>query len=237
MTVNLLLRRSLPFLVIGLLAGVRADASIARAVGFQEKVDTADAIILGKVVSTQAEWDPTRRWIVTRSTIQVEKALKGTPAPQLTLVTPGGSVDGIRQETIGVPSFAPGGEHVVFVRSTANGPTVAFFEQGVFDVTRDGRGRALVEPVASELVLIDRETRRAAAADSTTLTLEDFERKVANAVRAGEQRRLAMDARGGGAEPAGDDALAQFAREHRVLFVLGALGVLLLLGAILYKRA
>lgn len=235
MIVSVHFRRSL-LLAIAFLIGVPSFATVARVVGFQEKVDAADAIVLGKVVSTESQWDPTHRWIVTRSTLEVEKALKGTPAPQLTLVTPGGSIDGIRQETIGIPSFDRGDEHIVFVRSTRNGPTVAFFEQGVFDVTRDSLGRATVEPVASELVLVDGATGRSAAADSSALTLPDFERKVASAVRAGEARRLEMAA-GTAVEPAPGDALGRFAREHRGVLLLSAVGVLLALGALLHKRS
>jgi hypothetical protein len=234
--VNPRLRRVLPSLLVGLLAAAQANASVARAVGFQEKVDAADAIVLGKVVSTETGWDPSRRWIVTRSTLQVEKALKGTPASQLTVVTPGGSIDGIRQETIGVPSFTPGDEHVVFVRSTANGPTVAFFEQGVFDVTRDGRGRPIIEPIASELVLVDDQTGRAAAPDSTALTLEAFERKVADAVEVGTRRRHAMDAGSSTTQDAAD-GFSGVLRGNRTLILLGALAAILLFGVILYRRS
>ena len=234
MIVSLLIRRSLPFAALALLTAASSHASVARAVGFQEKVEAADAIVLGKVVSSESQWDPSHRWIVTRSTFDVEKALKGTPAPQLTLITPGGSVDGVRQETIGIPSFKPGDEHVVFVRSTTAGPTVAFFEQGVFDVNRDDRGRVLVEAASSELVLLDQSSGRAIAADSSAQTLDAFERKIASAVRTAQNRRNQMGA--GAAHPPTEGELTRFARDHRLLLLLGGLAAALALAVIVYKR-
>lgn len=227
---------SIPALVF--LLAVPAHASIARAVGFQEKVDAADAIVLGKIVATESAWDPSGRWIVTRSTLRVERALKGTPAPQLTLVTPGGTVDGVRQETVGVPSFAAGDEHVVFVRSTAAGPTVAFFEQGLFDVTRDARGAVMVQPASSELLLLDPSGARTAAAQVAREpeTLDAFQRRVDNALRVSRQRRLEMAA-GAAVEPATGTALGRFVAANRTLLVVASLGLVLAFGALLYKRS
>jgi hypothetical protein len=236
MIVNPRPRLLLPTLAVALLASVPASASVARAVPFEEKVGAADAIVLGKVVATESAWDPSHKFIVTRSTFQVEKALKGTPAPQLTLVTPGGSVDGIRQETIGVPSFDEGDERVVFVRSSKSGPTVAFFDQGVYDVKRDSFGAVMVEPAASELVLVDTKSVRAAsAAAPAPETLADFERRVGRAMRDVERARLEMAA-GAAAEPGGAGALSAFARENRVLLLLATLAVLLGIGFLVHKR-
>ncbi len=222
---------------MALLTGAAAQATVARAVPFDEKVDAADAIVLGKVVSTESAWDPTGRWIVTRSTLRVEKALKGHPASQLTLVTPGGSVDGVRQETIGIPSFRAGDEHVVFVRSTAAGPTVAFFDQGLFDVTRDARGNATVAPASSDLLLIDTSGTRAAASTAPGAeSLSSLERRIETSIRTSEQRRVEMAA-GAAVEPGGGSALSRFASEHRGILALASLALVLALGALLYKRA
>lgn len=229
-------RQFLLSLAVVALFAPAASASVARAVPFEEKVDAADAIVLGRIVSTSSAWDATGRWIVTRSTLQVEKAIKGTPAPEITLVTPGGSVDGVRQETVGVPSFAPGDEHVVFVRSTPAGPTVAFFEQGLLDVTRDGRGNITVEPAATDLLLIDRGAVRAAASVATAPeSLASFERRVSVASRASAQRRLDMAA-GAAVEPDAGSALSRFAREHRMLLAALSTALLLALAALLRKR-
>src|SRR5205085_9474331 len=115
-----------------LLALPAAHAAIAAAASFDDKVDNAAAIILGKCVRTESRLDPSGRWILTYSTFAVEKSFKGGAAGEVTLVTPGGSVDGVHQSTIGVPAFREGDEHVVFVKNTRLGPTVLYFDQGTY---------------------------------------------------------------------------------------------------------
>src|SRR5262245_22997108 len=87
------------------LAAPAAHAAIAAAASFDQKVDNAAAIILGKCVRTESKFDPSGRWIVTYSTFAVEKTFKGGAAGEVTLVTPGGSVGGVHQSTVGVPAF------------------------------------------------------------------------------------------------------------------------------------
>src|SRR5258706_14911437 len=112
------------------LAVPAANAAVAQAATFDEKVDNAAAIFLGKCVKTEARFDPTGRWIVTYATFAVEQSMKGNAGAEVTIVTPGGSVNGIHQETIGVPVFQSGDEHVIFLRNTRLGPSPLYFDQG-----------------------------------------------------------------------------------------------------------
>src|ERR1051325_1940837 len=137
-----------------MLSGPRADASLTRAADFDTKVAEAESVVLGKVTKTESRWDASHRWILTYSTIRVEKALKGTAGQEVTLVTPGGQVGNIGQSTVGVPEFREGSENVVFVKNSRVGPTVLYFDQGTYDVTRDGNQR-MVAPVASDAVVVD----------------------------------------------------------------------------------
>src|SRR5262245_34604979 len=98
-----------------------AHAAIAAAASFDDKVDNAAAIILGKCLRTESRFDPSGRWIVTYSTFAVEKSFKGTAAGEVTLVTPGGSVGGVHQSTVGITAFHEGDEHVLFVKNTSLG--------------------------------------------------------------------------------------------------------------------
>src|SRR5688500_16731347 len=108
-------RKALALSFLLLLVPVTAGATIVRAVQFDEKVENAPAIILGTCVAQRSEWDAARNWILTYSTFRIEKTLKGMPAQEITIVTPGGTVDGITQEIIGVPRFREGDEHALFV--------------------------------------------------------------------------------------------------------------------------
>lgn len=183
-------RYALPLLLSISLAVPAANASLARAVPFDEKVDTSDTIILGKCTKTQAQWDGERRFIVTYSTFQIEKTLKGVPVAGLTVITPGGSVDGIRQESIGIPSFREGEDNVIFVRNTAAGPTVSFASQGAYDVVREGNDR-IVQPVPSSAVVIDTQ-RGVAVAPEEPRPLQQFETEVRQSIRRTSFNRMEM---------------------------------------------
>lgn len=176
-----------------LLSASAAHATLAVAATFEQKVDNAAAIILGKCVRTESKWDSSGRWILTYSTFQVEKAMKGTAAPEVTLVTPGGQVGSIHQATIGIPVFAPGSEHVVFVKDTRIGPTVLYFDQGAYDVITGGDGEKIVAPIRSNLVKIDMQ-RGVAVSPDVPQALPDFERRVSDTIRDLRDRKVRMNA-------------------------------------------
>jgi hypothetical protein len=158
------------------------QASVARAVDFDEKVTSADAIIVGRCVRSHSAFDSTGRWIVTYSTFQVSKSLKGFTAGEITIATPGGQVGSLHQETIGVPKFGVGDSNVLFVRTNQEGSTVLNFDQGAYRISDDGQ---IVRPVESHLVLIDSQTGRAKSlADEPARTLEQFESEVRGALSA-----------------------------------------------------
>src|SRR5882724_5002443 len=177
-----------------LLAVPAAHAAIAVAASFDDKVDNAAAIILGKCIRTESKYDPSGRWIVTYSTFAVEKSFKGDTAGEVTLVTPGGSVGNVHQSTVGVPAFREGDEHVVFVKNTRLGPTVLYFDQGTYDITTDAHGERVVAPVPTDLVTIDTQRGMAAAPADTPRTLRQFEDAVRDSLRASALRKEKMSA-------------------------------------------
>lgn len=174
---------ALTFAAVLALAPVAAEATISRAMEFDNKVENAAAIVIGKVVSQESRWDTANRRILTYSTLQVEKTLKGTQAAQTTIVTPGGVVGNIAQEFVGVPRFRVGDEHVVFVRNTSAGPTVLYFDQGAYRVASE-RGERMVYPLVSNAVLVDTQ-RGMAVAPEHPRSMRDFESRI----RASHERR------------------------------------------------
>lgn len=174
-------------LALALLLPPSASAAIARAVDFDEKVAQADAIILGRCIHTESSWDPSGRWIVTRSTFSVEKQFKGAAAPTVTVITPGGTVGSIRQETIGVPRFEEGEVSVVFVRRSRLGATVLYLDQGVYRVD-ESAGDRIVAPKATNLVLVDMQSGTAVERDESPRSLAVFEREVRDRVTRNARR-------------------------------------------------
>jgi hypothetical protein len=206
-----------------ILAVPAAQASMAVAATFDDKVDHAASIILGKCLRQESRFDPSGRWIVTYSTFAVERTMKGNPMPELTLVTPGGAVGSVHQSTIGIPAFHPGGEHVIFVKNSNLGPTVLYFDQGAYDVTTDDHGEKIVTPVPSNLVKVDTQ-RGMAVANDAPRPLPLFEREVGDTIRnlRDEKMRMGMMA----AERLRQEAsMWSVAKENRWTILLALAGI------------
>jgi hypothetical protein len=165
-----------------------ATATVMEPATFEEKVGNAASVVLGKVVSTESRWDSEHRWILTYSTFAVEKAMKGSASGQLTLVTPGGAVGDVHQDTIGVPQFNVGSEHVVFVKETRIGPTVLYFDQGAYDVIRDSRGQRIVAPMESGAVMKTASSQSVGVQAESAKTIEQFEQAVRSTQRGIQQK-------------------------------------------------
>ena len=184
--------RLLALAAAALLSAPAARAAIAVAATFDEKVENATAIIVGKCVRQESRYDPTGRWILTYSTFQVEKTLKGNALPELTLVTPGGAVGDIHQSSIGIPAFREGAENVIFVKDSKVGPTVLYFDQGAYDVSTDERGEKIVSPVPSNLVKVDTQRGMAVAPNDEPQPMPQFERQVNDTIRELRDRKMRM---------------------------------------------
>ena len=174
-------------LAVALLVATFGGASAARATMMQaatldDKVEHANAIVVGRVLKKEARWDPQQRWILTYTTFRVEKSLKGITMPEVTVVTPGGQMGDVYQDTIGVPDFEVGSENVVFIKNTNAGPTVLYFDQGAYEVAKDTRGNRLVVPVASDAVYVDAQ-RGMAVAPEQVRSLREFESAIDSSVK------------------------------------------------------
>ncbi|MEA2464090.1 MAG: hypothetical protein QOJ98_1837, partial [Acidobacteriota bacterium] len=181
---------ALAFAAVLALMPVAAEATISRAMEFDQKVEKAAAIVVGKVVSQESRWDAGQKRILTYSTFQVEKTLKGAQAAQTTIVTPGGVVGDVAQEFVGVPRFRVGDEHVVFVRNTSVGPTVLYFDQGAYRVSDEG-GQRMVHPLVSTTVLVDTQ-RGMAVAPEDARPMREFETRVRGAQERRQRYQMEM---------------------------------------------
>lgn len=184
-------RTALAIAAVLALTPMTAQATISRAVKFDEKVEQAASIVVGRIVSQESSWDASRQRILTHSKIAIEKTLKGQPAREVTIVTPGGTVGDIAQDYVGVPRFRTGDDNVVFVRQTGAGPTVLYFEQGAYRVEKNSSGERLVTPLVSSAVLVDTQ-RGMTAAPEATRTLRDFEQSVRESVGRHELNRMRL---------------------------------------------
>ncbi|HEV7427787.1 MAG TPA: hypothetical protein VGQ46_15605 [Thermoanaerobaculia bacterium] len=207
------------------LAVPAANAAVAQAATFDEKVDNAAAIIMGKCVKTEARFDPTGRWIVTYATFNVEDTMKGNAAGQVTIVTPGGSVNGIHQETIGVPSFHEGDEHVIFLKNTRLGPTPLYFDQGTYNVAADEHGEKMIVPMPSNVMHIDTQRAMAVVAPSDEpRSLRSFKQAVSDSIK-GTPQRVQMSAMQSKAKP--QKSIWTTLADNKLLVALALIGIAL----------
>ncbi len=200
---------------------VEASATVVQSASFDEKVQAADSIILGRCVKTHTQFDPTGRWILTYSTFQIEESMKGQPSPEVTVVTPGGEVNGIHQDTIGVPSFKQDDERVLFIRFSRVGPTVLFFDQGAYDVGTDGQGKKVVKPTQSDAVRIDTQRGVAVAPEGEQL-LRTFENNVKASLHRTALNRMEMVR-----VPHDEASVWQVMMNNRLLVALALIGALI----------
>lgn len=212
---------SLLFVAVIALLPMTAEATVVRAIQFDEKVENASAIVLGRLVAQESRWDAAGKWILTYSTFQVEKVMKGSPSQEITLVTPGGVVGNIAQEVVGVPKFEKGDEHVVFVRNSQSGPTVLYFEQGAYRVKKDGRGDRIVTPVAAAPVLVD--SQRGTVVPERARSLREFETSIRDSVRRREAIRMQVLER----QKKEEASIWSHVQNNKLLISLALIGVML----------
>ncbi|HZS93819.1 MAG TPA: hypothetical protein VFA78_03410, partial [Chloroflexota bacterium] len=97
--------------------------------------------------------------IFTYYRLQVSETLKGSvqPGAQVEVAVPGGSANGIRQVVPGAPSLETGGSYVLFLWTSRSGLTqVIGLSQGLFRMTKDSSGTAIVIRPASTELMVDR---------------------------------------------------------------------------------
>ena len=126
-------------------------------------------IVLGTVESVESGWSDDGRIIVTRTTVTVERSLKGGPRARVVVETPGGRVGDLAMVASGAPVFHAGERLLLFLEpaGAATGGAAAEggrrhgvvgWNQGRMNVRRDPRtGRDVVEDRTAGTLYLDRQ--------------------------------------------------------------------------------
>jgi hypothetical protein len=111
----------LQFLLIAGIAGMASapQASMLRAMSLAELVTAADQIVVAKVVSVNAAWDPAHRKILSSIEVEIEESWKGAANGFVTIVQPGGTVGEIEMTVHGMPKFTVGDRSLLFLQGRA----------------------------------------------------------------------------------------------------------------------
>ncbi len=119
-----------------LLGAAPAAASIARALSVEELAERADAVVLGTVTGQAAHWTRDHKQIFTWVAVHVEaRWVDQVGAPDtLTVLRPGGELDGLGQDIPGEPRFQVGERVVLFLQRRNHVYRVLGLSQGLFRV-------------------------------------------------------------------------------------------------------
>ncbi len=105
--------------ISGFSGSVQADKPLSE---FELLVEGADSIVIGQVERQVSRWNDEHTRIYSSVTLQIEKKLKGKIKDStVTLVVPGGEVEGITQVVTGTPWFIPGERLAVLLSGQKDG--------------------------------------------------------------------------------------------------------------------
>jgi hypothetical protein len=143
-------RRGSGFALIAMLGSTSLHAMVVLPAEFNEMVAASQTIVQGRIVDVRSFETAGRRTIESLVTVQVVDAIKGRPGATAYFKLPGGQVGRYRRVMAGAPQFTPGDEVVLFLKGSAPVVPMPFgLTQGVYRVSRDVSGRALVTPAVA----------------------------------------------------------------------------------------
>jgi hypothetical protein len=94
--------------------------------------------------------------IYTHYQLSVTAAYKGTPGSSIDVAVPGGALNGIQQPVAGAPTLTAGQDYVLFLWTSKSGLTqVIGLSQGLFNVTTNAQGQAIVSRGAASATMLD----------------------------------------------------------------------------------
>lgn len=146
-------KRALVLAVLAaLLLGTAAFASTFVAYDSRAMVDNSERVVQGRVIGVESFWNEDGRLIVTEATVRVSDTIVGTSTALVTVRVPGGTVNDLRVEAAGFPSFAAGQDVILFLSSSDRGnfQRVVGHQQGHFEVVERNDGVSLAVPQIDE---------------------------------------------------------------------------------------
>jgi hypothetical protein len=140
-------------LALALAAAAPLRASVTIPATLDELTAEAALVVHARIAGVETRQAPGTLRVERVVTLEVIRALKGTPPDGLRIVLPGGTYGRYRTVVPGVPELAGGEEGVLFLRASANGePHLVGFSQGFLRVRIDPAtgARTVAPPVSAD---------------------------------------------------------------------------------------
>ncbi|HEX5413715.1 MAG TPA: hypothetical protein VFZ27_17870 [Terriglobia bacterium] len=117
-----------------------AAATTLVRMSLRQLVQASSVIVQGEVVARSARLNASHTRVITYTTVQVEKVLKGQPPATIVIEQPGGTVGNVHVHVPGAASLRPQAQYVLFLEPVAGSSgtfhTVGMM-QGAFRVYRE----------------------------------------------------------------------------------------------------
>ena len=131
------------------------EATTVKQLSLEQMVRGSQRIMLGRCVSQETYWNKTRTRIYTATRFAVTEDLKGESRGAATVVTVGGTMDGLTQVVSGTPRFREHEEVLLFLEAGKGGHWILMgLSQGMFRIATDRRGMKVAYHASSGLHLV-----------------------------------------------------------------------------------
>ena len=169
--------------VLGLWLSPPAGATTLVRMSLSQLAQASSTIVQGQVVAQSSRVNASRTRIMTYSTVQIEKTLKGQPPSTLIIEQPGGTVGNVHLHVPGTAYLRPQAQYILFLEPVA-GSSATFhmvgMMQGAFRVYR-GRNAAQLRVL---LPLGDLSTGTQVGTLGQSPSLGEFQQKISGALAA-----------------------------------------------------
>lgn len=149
------MRRRLNILVVVAVCVAALPGSTLQRLSLNDMIQKSTMIVRGTIQpgSSAAQRGA---MIYTHFQLSVTTAYKGTPGQSIDVAVPGGVLNGIQQPVAGAPTLASGQDCVFFLWTSKSGLTqVIGLSQGLFRVTTNAQGQAIVSRGAASATMLD----------------------------------------------------------------------------------
>ena len=189
--------KSLGLLVFSLIAfsflSSSGSASILRMLSNKELINSSDSIVVGDVVDEYSAWDPSGRFIVTYTKIQVVDDVMGTEGGSREIIIRhlGGRVGNREMEVHGGAKFMIGEKTLLFLKKQSSGfKDVLGLSQGKFKILKDSLtgSEFAVNPKDPEIKFLDSNFKTVEDPDGQSrkpVSLTDFIQEIKKELKEG----------------------------------------------------